>query len=76
MSTIADFSSGLSLAGATPATIGIAVVVVIMVALTTAVVYLGARRNKRSALFGGPSKGSSIPMNDYKTSRGDGQAQA
>ena len=71
LSVIADLSSGFSLAGSTPGTIGIAIVALVILAITIAIVYFGARRSKRSALPRGSSEPSSIVLSGYNTPRGE-----
>lgn len=70
LSTIADLPSGFSLAGSTPETIGIAIIAIVVLAITIAVVYFGVRRSKRSASPPGSSEPSSIALSGYNTARG------
>ena len=71
LSAIADLLSGFSLAGSTPETIGIAIVAILMLAITIAIVRFGARRSKRSALPPGSSEPSGIALGGYNTPRGE-----
>lgn len=71
LSAVADPPSGFSLAGSTSGTIGIAIVAIVILAVTIAIVYLGARRSKRSALPPGYSEPSSISLSGYNTPRGE-----
>lgn len=61
---------GFSLAGSTPETIGIAIIAIVVLAITIAVVYFGVRRSKRSASPPGSSEPSSIALSGYNTARG------
>ena len=70
-SNIADLHSGLSLAGSTSGTIGIAIVAILILAATVAIVYFGARRSKRSARPPRSSEPSSIALSGYNTPRGE-----
>lgn len=69
--TIANSYSGFSLAGSTPGIIGIAIIAVVILAMTIAIVYFGARRSKHSALTLGPSESSSIPLSGYNMHPGE-----
>ncbi len=70
-SAVADFRSGFSLAGSTPGTIGIAILVVAILAVTVAIVYVGARRSKRSALPLGSAEPSDIALASYDPLTGE-----
>lgn len=58
---------GFSLAGYTPETIGIAVIAIVVLAITLAIVYFGARRSKRSAVPPASSEPSTIALSRYNT---------
>ena len=70
--TVTDRISGFSLAGSTPGTIGIAILVVAISAVTVAIGYFGARRSKRSALPLGSEEPSDIALASYGPLTGEG----
>ena len=73
-SAVTDLLSGFSLAGSTPGTIGIAILIVAILAVTMAIVYVGARRSKRSTLPLGSSEPSDIALGGYNRFPSEGDS--